>query len=48
LAYENYSNTIPSEREFMILKVQTKLKKNGISWIIGELAEFKLKNATHI
>lgn len=51
-AYEDYfqrSNILHGNNEsFLIVKVSFKMKKNGILWTFGQLADFQLKKPEHL
>ena len=51
VAYDNYVKEdlrIKAPEEFLVVRIITKVKKNGIQWTIGELADYQLKKEEHV
>jgi hypothetical protein len=51
VAYDDYvkeDKRGKAPEEYLVVRIITKVKKNGIQWTIGELADYQLKKEEHI
>lgn len=51
VAYDDYVKEDKKGKEpeeFLIVRIITKVKKNGIQWTIGELADYQLRKEEHV
>jgi len=49
VAYEEYFKKLQEgPEEYIVVKVCSKMRKQGIQWTIGEIADFQLRNPLHI
>ena len=43
-AYDSYFKSEKPVEEYIIMKLSQRIRKHGINWAIGDLADFRLKN----